>query len=395
MPQIGDMDTAHEPNTSPEANMAPEPNMAPPGLKGLAVADTELGDVRGQEGFFHYRQCDAAELARNNSLEDVWTLQLRGALPPTAPIVEAGLHRALTGPVAELVDATAERVADPMVTLRVGLLALGDNEGRGSMLDRSIEELHDDARRLVAVVPTILARHHRIRQGESPVAPDPSLGHAADYLRMATNRLPDPAAARAVEQYLVATVDHGFNASTFTGRVVASTGADMAGALVAAVGALTGPLHGGAPSRCIQMIDEIGTPDRAADWVRTQLDSGEKIMGFGHAVYRAEDPRGVVLREAAERLGGELVDRAAAIEEEILAVLAEWKPDQRIVTNVEFWASVVLELAGLPRAMFTPTFSVSRAIGWSAHVIEQHGVGKIVRPSARYIGPPPVVAAMG
>lgn len=260
------------------------------------------------------------------------------------------------------------------------------------MLDRSLEQIHDDALRLAAVVPTILARHHRVRQGDTPVDPDPALGHAADYLRMATDRSPEAVAARAVEQYLVATVDHGFNASTFTGRVVASTGADMAGSMVAAVGALTGPLHGGAPSRCIQMIDEIGAPDRAADWVRARLDAGEKIMGFGHAVYRAEDPRGVVLREAAERLGGELVDRAAGIEEAILAVLAEWKPDQRIVTNVEFWAAVVLELAGLPRAMFTPTFSVSRSIGWSAHVIEQHGVGKIVRPSARYVGPEPVVA---
>jgi citrate synthase len=378
-------------NTAPPS----ETNIAPPGLKGLAVADTELGDVRGQEGFFHYREYDAAELARNNTLEDVWTLQLRGALPPAAVVVESGAHRALPTTVAELVDATAERVADPMVTLRVGLLALGDHEGRGPMLDRSLDQLHDDARRLVAVVPTILARHHRVRQGETAVAPDPSLGHAADYLRMATGRMPDAAAARAVEQYLVATVDHGFNASTFTGRVVASTGADMAGALVAAVGALTGPLHGGAPSRCIQMIEEIGDPGRAGEWVRAQLDAGEKIMGFGHAVYRAEDPRGVVLREAAERLGGELVDRAAGIEEEILAVLAEWKPDQRIVTNVEFWAAVVLELAGLPRAMFTPTFSVSRSIGWSAHVIEQHGVGKIVRPSARYIGPEPQVSVPG
>ena len=161
--------------------------------------------------------------------------------------------------------------------------------------------------------------------------------------------------------------------------------------------ALSGPLHGGAPSRCIEMIDEIGTPDRAADWVRSALDRGDKIMGFGHAVYRAEDPRGVVLRAAAESLAAEdetgLIDRAIGIEQEILAVLAAWKPGQRIVTNVEFWASVVLELAGLPRAMFTPTFSVSRSIGWSAHVIEQVGVGKIIRPSARYVGPEPIVGS--
>jgi len=361
--------------------------IAPPGLKGLAVADTELGSVRGSEGFFHYRQYNAAELARGCTLEDVWALMLDGDLPPAVAPIDLGDQRALPAEVGDLVDASAATAADPMVTLRVGLLALAEREGRGAVLDRTPDQLHDDAVRLAAVVPTILSRHHRRRQGLEPVEPDPGLGHATDYLRMATGAVPTDLAARAVEQYLVATVDHGFNASTFTARVVASTGADMAGAVVAAVGALTGPLHGGAPSRCIEMIDEIETPDRAADWVRAALASGEKIMGFGHAVYRADDPRGVVLREAAERLGGELVERAAGIETEILAVLAAWKPGQRIVTNVEFWAGVVLELAGLPRAMFTPTFSVSRSIGWTAHVIEQAGVGKIIRPSARYVGP--------
>lgn len=371
-----------------------DPQLAPPGLKGLAVADTVLGDVRGQEGFFHYRQYDAAELAVHRSLEDVWTLQIDGALPDAVDVIDGGVHRTLPAAVGTLVDAAAECLADPMNTLRVGLLAVGDREGRGPTLDRTAAELRDDAIRLAAVVPTILARHHRRRQGLDPIDPSAALGHAADYLRMCTGVVPSAAAARAVEQYLVATVDHGFNASTFTGRVTASTGADMAGSLVAAVGALTGPLHGGAPSRCIEMIDEIETPERAADWVRSALDRGDKIMGFGHAVYRAEDPRGIVLRAAAESLAAEdgsgLIERAIGIEQEILAVLAAWKPGQRIVTNVEFWASVVLELAGLPRAMFTPTFSVSRSIGWSAQVIEQVGVGKIIRPSARYVGPEPV-----
>lgn len=365
--------------------------VAPPGLKGLAVADTALGGVRGEAGFFHYRQYDAAQLARRCTLEDVWTLLVDGALPPTTAVIDAGPLRPLPDPVAELVDAAAVRLADPMSTLRCGLLALADVESRGPTLDRSPAERRDDALRLAAVVPTILARHHRVRHGQPPLEPDPALGHTADYLRMLIGSVPSPEAARAVERYLVATVDHGFNASTFTGRVVASTGADVAGALVAAVGALTGPLHGGAPSRCIAMIDEIGTPDRAAAWVRDRLATGEKVMGFGHAVYRAEDPRGVVLREAAERLGGELVDRAAGIESKILAVLAEWKPDRRLVTNVEYWASVVLELAGVPRAMFTPTFSVSRSIGWTAHILEQAAAGKILRPSARYVGPEPEV----
>jgi citrate synthase len=365
---------------------------APPGLRGLTVADTVLGAVRGEQGFFHYRQHDAAELARTRSLEDVWTLQLDGGLPPERVQLNPGPRRGLPPVVAELVDEAAARLADPMSTLRVGLLALADAEGRGPTLDRSPEQRRDDAIRLAAVVPTILARHQRRRQGLDPVDPDPFRAHAADYVRMATGDVPGDAAARAVEQYLVATVDHGFNASTFTGRVVASTGADVAGSLVAAIGALTGPLHGGAPSRAIAMIEEIGDPALAAAWVDERLAAGDKIMGFGHAVYRAEDPRGVVLRAAAETLGGDLVERAAAIETEILTVLARWRPDQRIVTNVEYWASVVLELAGLPRAMFTPTFAVSRVIGWSAHVLEQAAVGKIIRPSARYVGPEPEVS---
>lgn len=364
--------------------------IAPPGLKGLAVADTELGAVRGEEGFYHYREHNAAELARIRTLEDVWTLQIDGALPPDAAAVDGGPNRALPEEAAEIVDAAAARLPDPMAVLRVGLLAVAALEDRGPLLDRTASQRRDDALRLAAVVPTVLARHHRRRQGLDPVDPDAGLPHGEDYLRMTNGARPDPDAARAVEQYLVATLDHGFNASTFTSRVVASTGADMAGSLVAGVGALTGPLHGGAPSRAMEMIEEIGEPERAAAWVRARLEAGHKIMGFGHAVYRAADPRGVVLRAAAESLGGELVCRAAAIEAEVLRVLAGWRPDHRIVTNVEYWAAVVLELAGLPRAMFTPTFAVSRAIGWSAHVLEQAGTGKILRPSARYVGPAPI-----
>lgn len=363
--------------------------IAPPGLKGLAVADTELGSVRGGEGFFHYRQYDAVELARTRTLEDVWTLQVDGSLPPDTTAIDPGPLRALPDQAARVVDMAAAHLDDPMSVLRVGLLAVASVEGRGPLLDRSPAQRRDDAVRLVAVVPTVLARHQRRRAGLDPLDPDPQLSHAADYLRMNTGSSPSPKAARAVEQYLVATLDHGFNVSTFASRVVASTGADMAGSLVAGLGALSGPLHGGAPSRVIEMIEEIDSPERAAPWVRSRLAAGQKIMGFGHAVYRVSDPRGTVLRAAAETLGGDLVERAAAIEQEILGVLREWKPNQRILTNVEYWASVVLELAGLPRLMFTPTFAVSRAIGWSSHVLEQAENGKLLRPSARYVGPEP------
>lgn len=363
--------------------------IAPPGLKGLAVSDTELGDVRGEEGFFHYRQYDAVGMARTRTLEDVWTLQMDGALPPAVPCVDPGPMRQLPEEAARVVDAASARMDDPMAVLRVGLLAVGALEDRGPLLDRSPAQRLDDAVRLAAVVPTVLARHHRRRVGLEPLDPDPGLSHAADYLRMSTGGTAGAEATRAVEQYLVITLDHGFNVSTFASRVVASTGADMAGALVAGLGALSGPLHGGAPSRVIEMIEEIGLPERARDWVRARLDTGHKIMGFGHAVYRVRDPRGVVLRSAAESLGGDLVERAAGIEEEILSVMAEWKPGARILTNVEYWASVVLELAGLPRDMFTPTFAVSRSIGWAAHVLEQADKGKLLRPGARYVGPAP------
>lgn len=363
--------------------------IAPPGLKGLAVSDTELGSVRGEEGYFHYRRHNAVELARTRTLEEVWSLQVDGELPPAVASVDPGPFRELPAEAAQVVDAASSRMDDPMAVLRVGLLAVAAVEGLGPLLDLSADERRRDALRLAAVVPTILARHRRRRRGAEPVSPDPLLSHAADYLRMVTGEPAGPGAARAVEQYLVVTLDHGFNVSTFASRVVASTGADMAGALVAGLGALSGPLHGGAPSRVMEMIQDIGTPERAASWVRSRLDAGQRIMGFGHAVYRVRDPRGVVLREAAESLGGELVERAASIEEEILAVMAEWRPDRRILTNVEYWASVVLELTGLPRSMFTPTFAVSRSIGWSTHILEQAEKGRLLRPSARYVGPEP------
>ena len=248
--------------------------------------------------------------------------------------------------------------------------------------------------RLVAIVPTVVARHYRRRRGLEPIVADPALSHASDYLRMATGAASTRDQARAVEKYLVATVDHGFNASTFATRVITSTGASACSALVGGLGALSGPLHGGAPGRALAMIEEIGEPENARGWVQAKLDRGEKIMGFGHAVYRAEDPRGVVLREAAEDIGGELATRAVLIEEEILATLRDWKPNQTIVTNVEYWAAVALGLAGLPPELFTPSFAVSRVIGWGAHVLEQAAEGKIIRPSARYVGPAPVVAAM-
>ncbi len=199
--------------------------------------------------------------------------------------------------------------------------------------------------------------------------------------------VPDERRARAIEQYLILTVDHGFNASTFTARVVTSTGADVGSAVVAALGALSGPLHGGAPSRALDTLDAIGTPERTEAWVRDAVAHGQRIMGFGHPVYRTADPRSVMLRAIAEDLGGALVDFALQVESTVERVLAELKPGRELHTNVELYAGVVMALCGLPRSLFTSTFAASRVIGWCAQILEQSSDTAIIRPSARYVGP--------
>jgi citrate synthase len=390
-------------HTVSRTSPAPEPDgliTVPRGLKGVVASDTSIGDVRGKEGFYHYRQYSAIELAEARSLEDVWALVFDGALPVTAAAsrgfrAAVGRQRVLPPRVAavlpDLVLAATPRGApfEPLAVLRAALSVWGAERGLRPVLDVDHATLRDDALALCAAVPVLLAAILRLHDGLDPIEPAPELGHAADWLRLLTGAAPSPEAARAVEQYLISTIDHGFNASTFAARVVAGTGADLGACVVAAVGALSGPLHGGAPSRALDALDEIGSPDHVDAWLRPKLASGTKVMGFGHAVYRTADPRGVLLRHTAEGLGGELVDRAAAIERRIEEVLAEVKPGRELRANVEYWAGVVMDLCGLPREAFTPTFTVSRVIGWCAHVMEQAADAKIIRPSARYVGPPP------
>jgi len=368
--------------------------IAPRGLKGVVVADTTIGDVRGTEGFYHYRQYSAVELAERRALEDVWALVLDGALPRTRADAEefraeVGRQRALPPRTAAVLPMLVGPGFEPLTALRAALSVWGAERGLRPLLDTATRDARDDCIALCAVVPVLLAALLRLDAGLEPVAPSPELGHAADWLRMLTGQTPSPERARAVEQYLISTIDHGFNASTFTARVIAGTGADLGACVVGAIGALSGPLHGGAPSRALDAIDEIGSPGRVDAWLRPKVASGAKIMGFGHAVYKTADPRGALLRRVAEGLGGDLVERAAAIEQRIEEVLAEVKPGRELRSNVEYWAGVVMELCGIPRQAFTPTFTVSRSIGWCAHVLEQTADGKIIRPSARYVGPPP------
>ena len=364
----------------------------PAGLNGVAAADTEIGSVHGDEGFYHYREFDATELARTVDLESVWYLLESGVLPDADARerfrAELAVARIMPIDLADVCVAVAGR-GTPLSQLRAVLSTAAHSLGLDPLLDLDPPARLTQARRLAAIVPSVLAALHRRSSELADVDDDASLGHAAAYLRAVTGRTPTEEHARALEQYLILTIDHGFNASTFTSRVVASTGADLADVVTAAVGALAGPLHGGAPSRALDALDAIGTPDRAAAWVRGEVAAGRRIMGFGHAVYRAPDPRSALLRRVAEDLGGPLVERAIAIETEILTTLAELKPDRPLPSNVEFYAGVIMETVGLPRPMFTPTFAVSRTVGWVTHALEQAATGKLIRPAARYVGPEP------
>ncbi|MER7921064.1 MULTISPECIES: citrate synthase/methylcitrate synthase [unclassified Streptomyces] len=370
----------------------------PRGLAGVVVTETEIGDVRGREGFYHYRQYSAVDLARTRRFEDVWHLLVHGALPDAergaAFAAETAALRRLPEEVRASLPAiaAASRVSGPLAGLRTGLSLLGAARGFRPLYDLDAGRRRADTLAACAAVPTLLTALYRLGRGLEPVEPREDLPYAANYLYMVTGSVPDPRRARAVEQYLISTIDHGFNASTFTARVIASTGADAAACLTGAVGALSGPLHGGAPSRALDTLDAIGTPDRVDPWIRERVLAGERIMGFGHAVYRTEDPRSRMLREIALGFGGPRVEFAVEVERRVEAVLAELKPGRELHTNVEFYAGVVMELCGLPREMFTPTFAAGRVVGWSANILEQAADSKIIRPAARYVGPEPTAA---
>jgi citrate synthase len=366
---------------------------APPGLEGVIVADTQVGDVRGQEGFYHYRQYDAVALAAKRTLEDVWHLLFDGSLPTPAEreafVAEIRASRDLPAEVLAVYPQIARASANVMEAVRTGVSLLGAVEGFRPTLDIDHAERRRNALRACAVIPTMIMAAHRIRNGDEPIAPHPELGYGANYLWMLTGEVPDPEVARAVEQYQITTIDHGFNASTFASRVITSSGADVAAAVVGGIGALSGPLHGGAPSRALDLLDAIGTADNARPFLLDAVRRGEKIMGFGHRVYRTDDPRAVFLRGVAERVGAEKIEFAEQVERTVVEVLAELKPGRNLYANVEFYAGVVMDHCGLPRDLFTPTFASSRVIGWCANILEQAADNRIIRPSARYVGAPP------
>jgi citrate synthase len=367
---------------------------APAGLEGVVVARTGIGDVRGLEGFYHYRQYDAIELNRRRTLEDVWHLLFRGHLPDRAELAsferQIAENRVVPDDLVPFLRMLAGTDAfDPLTALRTAISFVAQRSGFRSWLDISPEQLYDNAMQVAAQTPVLLAALHRLRQGHEPLAPDPDLSATANYLYLLSGERPDAQRVWALERYLVSTIDHGFNSSTFTARVIASTGADLGAAVVGAMGALSGPLHGGAPARVLEMLDDIGSPDRAQAWVRDTVARGERIMGFGHRVYKGKDPRSALLREVATTVGGPTAEFATSVEDTIVAVLAETKPGRALNANVEFYAGVVMDACGIPRDMFTATFASSRVIGWCTHVLEQVSANRLIRPAARYDGQAP------
>lgn len=249
------------------------------------------------------------------------------------------------------------------------------------------------AKRLTARFPTIVAAHARISAGKPPIAPRADLPHAANFLYMVHGKEPDPIAARAIDTYWVTVIDHGMNASTFAARVIASTRSDMVSAVTGAIGALKGPLHGGAPGPVLEMLKEIQSADRAEAWVRAELAAGRRIMGFGHRVYKVRDPRAAVLSTVADEMTGAalenraLFDLARSVEQTVVRVLEEVKPGRNLRTNVEFFTALVLQALGLEPRSFVATFACGRVAGWCAHVIEQHAEDHLIRPQSEYVGP--------
>lgn len=366
---------------------------APPGLEGVVVAETTVGDVRGQEGFYHYRQYSAVDLADAVSLEEAWHLLFEGELPTPEQLdafrAEVRPLRHIPDAVAEVLPAIATGSGSIMEALRTAVSLAAATSNMEPTLDIDHGQRRANAMRICALVPTLIMAIYRLRIGEEPIEPRDDLGYGANYLWMMDGRERDPDIGRAVEQYQMTTIDHGFNASTFTSRVICSTGADVGAAVVGGIGALSGPLHGGAPSRALDLLDAIGTEENARPYLVDAVNRGERIMGFGHRVYKTDDPRSLFLRRVAERINADKVEFAKVVERTVVEVLAELKPGRNLYANVEFYAGVVMEHCGLPRELFTPTFASSRVIGWCANILEQAADNRIIRPSARYVGPPP------
>jgi citrate synthase len=365
---------------TPTATPEPPADQRPysPGLEGVLAGETALSKVDGERGRLIYRGYRIGDLVERGSYPAVANLLWTGDW-------ESG-HRLPTGPIPEPVLEVLKALptsTKPMDALRTAVSAWGATQ------DLPWPPTVDQARALTSFSPSALAAFARLREGKDPVEPDPSLNLVEGFLYQLKGERPEPGTARALDAYFIVGAEHGFNASTFTARVITSTRSDIASAVAGAIGTMKGPLHGGAPSEVVDQLAKVGSVEHAEEWLRAALDRGERLMGFGHRVYRAYDPRAAALRKVAEGMEHkpDWLQLAIQVEDVALRVLAERHPERVLKTNVEFYAAPVLQGVGLTPDLFPATFSLARHAGWTAHVLEQSGDNRLIRPDVRYIGP--------
>ena len=367
----------HPGMTESTAAAAPAPYPYSPGLEGVPAAETGLGYVDGAAGRLLYRGYRIGDLVERGSYPAVANLLWTGDWEPA--------HHLPTTPVPAAVMTALRALpltAKPMDALRTAVSVWGATQ----VLEWP--PTPEQARALTAFSPSALAAFARLRQGLEPMEPDPELNLVPGFLYQLTGARPDAGTARALDAYFIVGAEHGLNASTFAARVITSTKSDIASAVCGAIGAMKGPLHGGAPSEVVEQLHKVGTPERAEEWVRDAVDRGERLMGFGHRVYRAYDPRAAALRKVAEGMDQKpgWLDLAIKVEDVALRVLAEKHPERALKTNVEYYAAAVLQGIGLTPDLFPATFALARHAGWTAHILEQAGANRLIRPSSVYTG---------
>jgi citrate synthase len=354
----------------------PAVNEFKPGLEGVVAFQTEIAEPDREGSSLRYRGVDIEELVGSYHYEQVWGLLVDESFEPGMLEPEPYEPKNLSGNAPSDLQAETARLSSEW-SLR-------------KLFDISPDDVRDDLARLSPQMITIVAESARVADGHSDRVPEEEVAKgetAAEKFLLRWRGEADPKHVTAIDTYWICTAEHGLNASTFTARIIASTGADTGAAMSGAVGALSGPLHGGAPARVLPMLDEVARTNDPEGYVRDLLDRHQRIMGFGHRVYRAEDPRARLLRRTAKELGSPRFEVAEELERVALAALREHKPDRPLETNVEFWSAVVLDVAEIPHDLTPAMFACARVAGWSAHILEEKRTGRLIRPSAQYVGP--------
>ncbi|MBS4174589.1 citrate synthase/methylcitrate synthase [Bacillus sp. FJAT-49736] len=354
------------------------------GLKGVIAAETAISYINGEKGHLVYRGYEAKEIAINYSFEEAAYLLWNGKLPSPEEAEQLAQQLKKYRELPPYIEAILHQLPanmELMGVLRTVVSAMGDESyGWKPTIDQAIK--------LTAIMPTVISYWNRKKNGLEPIKPNMAYGHVENYLYMLTGEKPSTVHVKALETYMVLTLEHGMNASTFSARVTASTESDMVSAITSAIGTMKGPLHGGAPSDVTKMLNDIGSKGNAENWLRGKLDRGERLMGFGHRVYKTKDPRALALREKALEVGKNdpWLALALHVEETAIRLLEEYKPGRRLYTNVEFFAAAVMRSIDMDDELFTPTFTASRVVGWTAHVMEQAEHNVLFRPESQYIG---------